>query len=626
MSTAQHPTTHRFEAEVDQLLHLVIHSLYSNTDIFLRELLSNASDALDRLRFRAIAEPDLLAEGETLGIRLIPDAAAKTLTIEDNGVGMSAEELAKQLGTIAHSGTKAFLQQLKDKQASAPQLIGQFGVGFYSAYLVADRVEVTSLAAGTRQAHRWSSDARGSYTLEPATRVERGTSICLHLKESALEYLEPARLRQLVERYSDYLSHPIELVTPKASGEALSSESERLNKGRPIWQRSPKELDAEQYHEFYRHLSHDWEPPLAYRHFRIEGVQEFTGILFVPRHAPVDLLLPDSEQGIRLHVRRVFVMEDCKELLPKWLRFLRGVVDSEDLPLNVSRESLQDSAIIRAIRKQIVKQALELFAELAKERPEDYALFWKNFGAVLKEGLHFESEPKERLSELLRYPSVKTQGLVSLAAYCEAMPAEQKAIYYVLGEGDAQSPHLEIFRARGLDVLRMSDPVDPWVVEALRSYRDLPLVAVDQANLELEASASAETTAEAPSQERFQPLIEALRRTLQDHVSEVRPSKRLVDSPACLVLPEGAMPVQAERLLRAMKQEIPRSKRILELNLAHPLLERLLTTQSRGEEESFRMLSELLFYQALLAEGGEVEEPKALATQLKVALERLTAA
>ncbi|MGB0678669.1 MAG: molecular chaperone HtpG, partial [Polyangiales bacterium] len=411
MSEAASVQNHRFEAEVSQLLKLVINSLYSNKEIFLRELLSNASDALDKLRFRALTEPALLPKDSTLRIQIIPDKDKGTLTIWDNGIGMSLEELCKNLGTIAHSGSKAFLEQLQQGKGQDIELIGQFGVGFYSAYLVADHVEVVSLAAGARQAHKWASDAQESFSISDAGRVEQGSAIVLHLKADQREYLEEHRLRHLVQRYSDYLSYPIELKVqrpasdaPDAQGEEASEQEgprfERINQGQALWQRPSSSLGDEHYAEFYKHLTHDWEPPLAHKHFKLEGTHEFTGLLFLPKRPPADLFLPESKHGVRLHVRRVFVMDDCEAVLPKWLRFFRGVLDSEDLPLNVSRETLQDSAIVRTMRKQVVKQALDLLQTLAKDRPEDYALFWQNFGAVLKEGLHFEPSTKERVLPL----------------------------------------------------------------------------------------------------------------------------------------------------------------------------------------------------------------------------------
>ena len=415
--------SHSFQAEVSQVLRLVIHSLYSNQEIFLRELLSNASDALDKRRFSALQAPELWSTDEPLKVRLIPNKEQGTLTIWDNGIGMNEEELKQSLGTIAWSGSREFLKKLEGKSPDTkdlPQLIGQFGVGFYSSFLVSERVEVVSRAAGTDKAHRWESTGEGGFSIDEAERESVGTSIVLHLKKESLEYADPYRLRQLVERYSDYLSYPIELLKTGTDGEF-----EPINRGTALWQRSPKDVTAEQYEELYKHLTHDWQAPLLHRHFRIEGTQEFSGLVYVPSRVQFDLFEPDAKHGVRLHVRRVMVMDSCEELVPRWLRFVRGVVDSEDLPLNVSRELLQDSKIVRTIRKQLQNQVLDALADLAKEKPAEYEKFWGLFGVVLKEGLHFDPETGEKLTKLLRYESAATGKLTSLDQYLEAAPADQ---------------------------------------------------------------------------------------------------------------------------------------------------------------------------------------------------------
>src|SRR5215471_15973774 len=476
-------STHRFQAEVTKVLSLVIHSLYSNPEVFLRELVSNASDALDKLRFRAVTEPGLLPEGERLVVQLIPDPKARTLTISDNGIGMNAEALARELGTVAHSGTKAFLDKVAEAKKGDVSLIGQFGVGFYSAYLVADSVEVVSRAAGEEGAHRWSSDGAETFTIEPAERASQGTSVILHLKKDA-DFLEGFRLRMLVRRYSDFLDYPVELVTRDDKKE---DKVEVLNQGKALWQRRPAEVTEEQYTELYKHLTHDFEPPLAHRHFHVEGTQLFTGLLFLPKHTPFDLFTPDLKHGLRLYVKRVLIMEQCEELLPRWLRFVRGVVDSEDLPLNVSRELLQDSSIVRVIRKQVVKQLLDLLEELSKDATK-YGDFWKAFGNVLKEGLHFEPDQKARLSPLLRYESSKGEGFVSLADYKGRMAEGQQAIYFVIAESRAlaeKSPHTEALRKRGYEVLYMTDAVDSFAVEGLDEYDGTKLLSATGADLKL---------------------------------------------------------------------------------------------------------------------------------------------
>ncbi|HWA75421.1 MAG TPA: molecular chaperone HtpG [Polyangiaceae bacterium] len=611
---------HSFQAEVSQVLNLVIHSLYSNKEIFLRELVSNASDALDKRRFAALEQPALLDDGEVLKIRIIPDAAAGTLTIWDNGIGMTEAELTKNLGTIAWSGSREFLKNLKLAEGgqALPQLIGQFGVGFYSAYLVADRVTVTSRAAGQTAAVRWESTGEDGFTVAPAERDSVGTSVVLHLKSEQREYLELGRLRQLVQRYSDYVAHAIEL--PKSNDEKDAQEFEAVNRASALWQRSPKEVSEEQYTEFYKHLSHDWEAPLGHRHFQIEGTQMFTGLLFVPGRAPFDLFDTEAERGLRLHVRRVFVMENCEDLTPRWLRFLRGVIDSEDLPLNVSRETLQDSRVIKAIKKQVVHQALELLAEIARDRPEDYLKFWRAFGIVLKEGLYFETESKEKLEKLVRFESSSLGKLVSLDDYVAAMPEGQAAIYYVLGPSQkvaASSPHLERVRKAGFDVLLMTDPVDSFMINSLSEFAGKPLISVTAEDLKLPGEAATEDESKAAPTPATEGLFERFREVLKEKVSEVRASKRLTDSPACLVQSEGALPPHIERLLRAQKREMPSQRRILELNLSHPLVKSVSALDER-EPGSDRVKDwlELLYDQALLAEGSPIEDPAGFAKKL----------
>ncbi|RYZ02531.1 MAG: molecular chaperone HtpG [Myxococcales bacterium] len=605
---------HSFQAEVSQVLRLVIHSLYSNQEIFLRELLSNASDALDKRRFSALQRPELWTGDEPLKVRLIPNKEQGTLTLWDNGIGMTDEELKQSLGTIAWSGSREFLKKLEGQSAEAlPQLIGQFGVGFYSAFLVSDRVEVVSRAAGADKAHRWESTGEGGFTIDDAERDSVGTSIILHLKKESLEYADPYRLRQLVERYSDYLSYPIEL---QKTGK--EDEFESINRGTALWQRSPKEVTEEQYQELYKHLTHDWQPALVHRHFRIEGTQEFSGLLYVPSRQQMDLFEPDAKHGVRLHVRRVMVMESCEELVPRWLRFVRGVVDSEDLPLNVSRELLQDSKIVRTIKKTVQNQVLEALSDLAKDKPEEYEKFWGLFGAVLKEGLHFDPETGEKLSKLLRYESAATGKLVSLDQYLEAAPADQQAIYYVTAPSKAvasQSPFLEKVRQKGFDVLLMTDPVDPFAVSGLTEYGGKKVVSVASPDLQLEADADKKPEEEQTKEQTA--LLERFGAVLKDQVSSVKASSRLLDSPACLIVPDGGLPPQIERLIRAQGRELPKSQRILELNLEHPLLKNLqkLEDASPGSERIQEWMH-LIYDQALLAEGSPIEDPAAFAKRL----------
>jgi molecular chaperone HtpG len=606
--------THSFQAEVSQVLRLVIHSLYSNQEIFLRELLSNASDALDKRRFSALQRPELLAEGEALKVRLIPNKEQGTLTIWDSGIGMSDEELKQSLGTIAWSGSREFLKKLEGQSSSdLPQLIGQFGVGFYSSFLVSDRVEVISRAAGSEQAFRWESSGEGGFSIDSAERAQAGTSIVLHLKKEAHEYLDPYRLRQLVERYSDYLSYPVELL--KAGKE---DEFETINRGTALWQRSPKDVTAEQYEELYKHLTHDWQPPLGYKHFRIEGTQEFSGLVYIPSRAQFDLFEPDAKHGVRLHVRRVMVMDSCEELVPRWLRFVRGVVDSEDLPLNVSREVLQDSKIVRTIRKQVQNQVLDLLAELARDKPAEYDKFWAVFGPVLKEGLHFDPETGDRLNKLLRYESAASGKLIGLDQYLEAAPAGQPAIYYVTAPSKAvasQSPFLERVRQKGYDVLLMTDPVDPFAVSGLSEYGGKPVVSVASPDLKLDEGDEKKPEPEQSKEQTA--LLDRFGRVLSDQVKSVKASSRLLDSPACLIVPEGGLPPQIERLMRAQGRELPKSQRILELNLEHPLLKNLqrLEEASPGSDKVQEWMH-LIYDQALLAEGTPLDDPAAFAKRL----------
>jgi len=604
---------HSFQAEVSQVLRLVIHSLYSNQEIFLRELLSNSSDALDKRRFSALQTPGLWSADEALKVQLIPNKEQGTLTISDNGIGMSEEDLKQSLGTIAWSGSREFLKKLEQKGPDAPQLIGQFGVGFYSAFLVAERVEVISRAAGTEQACRWESTGEGGFSTDVAERASAGTSIILHLKKESLEYLDPYRLRQLVERYSDYLSYPIELLKTGTEGEF-----EAINRGTALWQRSPKEVTTEQYEELYKHLTHDWQPALLHRHFRIEGTQEFTGLLYVPTRAQFDMFEPDAKHGVRLHVRRVLIMESCEELVPRWLRFVRGVVDSEDLPLNVSRETLQDSKVVRTIKKQVQNQVLDALADVAKDKPEEYEKFWVTFGPVLKEGLHFDPETGEKLTKLLRYESAATGKLVSLDQYLEAAPADQQAIYYVTAPSKSvatQSPHLEQVRKKGYDVLLMTDPVDPFAVSGLSEYGGKPVISVASPDLKL-GGEEEKKPEEAQSKEQTA-LIERFGSVLKEQISSAKASSRLTDSPACLIVPDGGLPPQIERMLRAQGREMPKTQRILELNLEHPLLKNLerLEEASPGSE-SVQEWMHLIHDQALLAEGTPLEDPAAFAKRL----------
>ena len=623
-------TQRKFKAEVSRLLHLVVNSLYSNKEIFLRELVSNSSDAIDRLKLAALTDDSLLVEGEELAIHISCDKDARTVTIADNGIGMSRDDLIENLGTVAHSGTLAFLQQAEQTDA---RLIGQFGVGFYSSFIVADRVEVISRAAGEdSEAWSWVSDATESFTVAPAEREGHGTTLTLHLRDDQDEYLDPWRLRSLINRYSDYVSHPIMFPAPVAvddDGEADSAAGdekfEQVNEGNALWQRPASELDDEQYAQFYKHLCHEWNDPLARSHFKIEGKQLFTGLLFLPAKPPHDLFMREHRRGVRLFVNRVFIMDDCEELVPVWLRFMRGVIDSDDLPLNVSRELLQDSAITRVIRKQVIKKTLDMFRSLANDKPEEYLTAWGHFGAVLKEGLHMAPEYSDKLGGLLRYRSSAAEGLTSLAEYIERMPEGQSDIYYVLGESEAavaDSPHLESLKAKGYEVLYMCDAIDEWAVQGLGDFDDHKLVSAQDSDLTLEDSGE-DKAAREEHEQTFAALFERMKSVLDEQVSELRMSSRLTDSPCCLVIPAGGHNAYLERLLRAQDDSVPRSKRILEVNPTHPLVLNLKQLHDLSpESDQVTAWIEMLHDQVLLGEGSPLEDPSRMARRVTQLMEQ----
>ena len=636
------PETHTFQAEVSRVLHLVVNSLYSNKEIFLRELISNSSDAIDRLRMRALSDETILGDDADFAIRIWADADNRTLFIEDNGSGMTHDELVQNLGTIAHSGTQKFLDALEQKSDDA-SLIGQFGVGFYSAFLVADHVEVTSRAAGHDTAWTWKSDAQESFTIEPAERDSRGTTIALHLGEDHGEYLSFWSLRALIAKYSDYVRHPIllgdlrpapaEETDPDANLDDDTSEAaeepvltlqfEQVNKGSALWQRPREEVTDEEHEEFYKHLSHDFEGPRCWTHFRIEGTQLFTGLLYVPSRPPFDLYHREAKRGVRLFVNRVFIMDDAEELVPSWLRFVKGVIDSDDLPLNVSRELLQDSKVTRVIRKQVIKKTLDELKRLANDDDASYLAFWKAFGPVVKEGLYLDKDQSKRIGKLLRYRSSAVDGLTSLDQYVERMKEGQEAIYFALGESEsavAGSPHLEGLKAKGYEVLYMTDPVDEWAVEGLGSWDDKQLISAMKAELDFDDDV--DDTEEEADKPVFTGLFEAMQGVLGEQVREVRASKRLTDSPVCLVVPEGGQHAYLERLMRNHDHTMPKTKRILEVNTSHPLITNLRGLQEK-ESGSDRVKEwvEILYDQALLLEGSPVEDPARLARRMTTLLQ-----
>ncbi|MDD3762092.1 MAG: molecular chaperone HtpG [Nevskiales bacterium] len=601
--TAPSKETREFQTEVRQLLHLMIHSLYSNREIFLRELISNASDACDKLRFLSIEQPELLG-GDELSIELVPDVGAGTLTIRDNGIGMSREEVIENLGTIARSGTKRFIESMSGDQKKDSQLIGQFGVGFYSAFIVADRVSVLSRRAGAEEAVRWESGGEGEFSVEPADKAERGTEIVLYLRDDAREFLEDYRLRAIVHRYSDHIGLPIRLR--KAEGEP-----ETLNQAQAFWTRPKSELSDEDYRQFYQHLTHDSDSPLAWAHHRVEGTLEYTSLLYIPEAAPFDLWDREQSRGVQLYVKRVFILDKAAELLPAYLRFVRGLVDTADLPLNVSREILQGNRTVDKIRAALVKRVFDMLEDMAKNRPEDYAKFWAQFGQVFKEGIVEDPANRDRIARLCRFHSTqhKAGPDVSLQAYIERMGEDQDKIYYITGDtvtAAASSPHLEGFAARGYEVLLLVDRIDEWVVAHLTEFDGKPLESVARASKDLESKI--ETPEKARLEGEYKDVLERAAAVLAGRVASVRLSSRLTESPSCLVAEEGGLSRRLEEILRRSGEvgALPSAQPILELNGGHPLVERL---KGDAEDQSFADLVEVLFGQAVLAEGGQLEDP-----------------
>jgi molecular chaperone HtpG len=599
-----------FQTEVKQLLRLMIHSLYSNREIFLRELISNASDACDKLRFRSLADPAVLGGAAELLIDIDFDRDAHTLTIADTGIGMTRDEVVSHLGTIAKSGTADFLSQLSGDQQKDAQLIGQFGVGFYSAFIVADRVEVYTRAAGAAESEgvRWESDGNGEFTVESVALASRGTRVVLHLKEDAYDYADAWKIRSLIKRYSDHIGFPVRL--PKAAGQdAETVEREVVNSAQALWTRARSEIKDEEYSEFYQSVARDFTAPLAWSHNRVEGKREYTTLLYVPSHAPFDLWNRDGSRGLKLYVKRVFILDDAEQFLPLYLRFIKGVVDSSDLPLNVSRELLQTDADIEAMRSGIARRVLDLLAKLAKDEPEKYATFWKEFGQVLKEGIAEDSTNRDRIAKLLRFCSTHTdleQQDQSLDDYLSRLKPEQTHIYYLTAEtwnAARHSPHLERLRKHGVEVLLMHDRVDEWMLSYLGEYEGKTFQDVAAGDLDLGALAPAE---EAAPIEGADALCGRLKEILADRVDAVKTTQRLAESPACLVRAAGDMSAQMRRLMEAAGQGMPAQKPILEINPAHPLVMRLQATEDAG---AFRDLAFVLADQATLAEGGQLAEP-----------------
>ena len=612
--------TMSFQAEVKQLLHLMIHSLYSNKEIFLRELISNASDAADKLRFEAIANGSLYEDDPNLRIRVSYDKAARTITIDDNGIGMSRDEAVSHLGTIARSGTKEFFAKLSGDQQKDAALIGQFGVGFYSGFIVADRITVESRRAGlpASEGVRWQSAGDGEFSVETIERKERGTTITLHLREGEDELLSSYRLKSIIQKYSDHIGLPILMKKEEWDADkkemVTKDEYETINQASALWTRPKSEITDEQYKHFYEHLAHDHEEPLAWTHNRVEGRSEYIQLLYVPKHAPFDLWNREHRGGLKLYVKRVFIMDDAEQLLPNYLRFIKGVVDSNDLPLNVSREILQESRDVKAIRDGVTKRVLSMLEELAGAEDdagkEKFATFWREFGQVLKEGLGEDFANRERIAKLLRFASTHTDSAeqtVSLADYVARMKPEQTKIYYLTADSwqaARNSPHLEVFRKKGVEVLLLTDRVDEWMLSFLHEFDGKPLASVARGDLDLGALNDEEKKAQEKVGEELKPLIEKMKEVLKDKAKDVRLTFRLTDSPSCLVADEGEMSGYLQRLLKAAGQKAPEFHPILEVNPEHELIKRL-----SPQAADFADWCHLLFDQALLAEGGALDDP-----------------
>ena len=639
MNAAVGEETLGFQTEAKQLLHLMIHSLYSNREIFLRELISNASDAIDKLRFESLSDNSLLADDAQLEIRVEVDADAKTITVSDNGIGMSREEVIENLGTIARSGTTEFLKSLTGDQQQDSQLIGQFGVGFYSSFIVADRVEVHTRRAGSEvdQGVYWQSSGEAEFTVATRERPRRGTSVVLHLKPDCKEFADNWRIRSIIKKYSDHISVPVLMHKPvpttadepeEEAATAAQPEFETINTATALWTRSRSEVSDEEYGEFYKHISHDFEQPLYWSRNRIEGKLEYTSLLFIPSRAPFDLWNRDHSRGLKLYVQRIFIMDEAEQFLPLYLRFVKGIVDSNDLSLNISREILQQDPAVESMRNALTRRVLDMLDKLSKQKKgEKYATFWKEFGQVLKEGPAEDHKNKEKIARLLRFSTTHTDRETqdqSLADYVDRMKPGQEKIFYVVAENfntARHSPHLEVFREREIEVLLLSDRVDDWLMNHLMEFDGKRLQDVARGELDLgELSDDDKKTQEELSRASAN-LIERLQQVLGEQVQEIRASTRLTDSPACLVVGEHEMGAQMRRIMQAAGQEVPDSKPVLEVNPRHPLLEKL---DAEADEDRFADLAGIVFDQALLAEGGQLSDPAAYVRRLNKLLLELS--
>jgi molecular chaperone HtpG len=606
MATKQ---THSFQTEVSQLLHLMIHSLYSNKEIFLRELISNASDAVDKLKFESLSNDALVEGKEVLQVHIDVDKDANTITITDNGIGMTESEVMENIGTIANSGTKKFLQNLDEKQAENSNLIGQFGVGFYASFIVADEVVLTTRKAGDDKSNGtiWTSTGEGEYSLETATVEDFGTKITLHIKSAEKEFLDDYRLRSIISKYSDHITVPIMMIKPAEDDDSEAIEYEMINKANAFWTQDKRQLKQADYDEFYKSLTYDFEPPLTQLHNRVEGKLDYTSLLFIPAKAPFDMWEPKRKGGIKLYAKRVFIMEDNEELMPLYLRFVKGIIDTADLSLNVSREILQGNKVVDTIRKASVSRILKVLEKMAKNKPEKYATFWKEFGMVMKEGVVEDFANKDKIAALLRFATTdsadETQS-VSLADYIARMGENQQDIYYITADSYASakgSPHLEIFQQKGIEVLLLSDRVDEWMVSNFNEFEGKKLKSIAKGDLE-NLDSKAEKAQKEKTAKGFESTLKAMQKILEKQVKEVKISNRLSESPSCLVADENEMGGNMERIMQSLGQDVAQTKPILEINPTHPLVKKLKTKVEKD-------LVQILFDQAVLSEGGQLKNP-----------------
>ena len=604
--------TRGFQSEVKQLLHLMIHSLYSNKEIFLRELISNASDAADKLRFRALSVPDLYEGDGDLRVRISVDKEKRTLTLSDNGIGMRRDEVIENLGTIAKSGTKAFLESMGSDQAKDSQLIGQFGVGFYSAFIVADKVTVRTRAAGAQASEGvfWESEGEGEYTLAEIEKADRGTEITLHFREGEDDFLDAWRVRNVISKYSDHIALPVEIETKDEENDTVTWK--KVNKAQALWTRNKAEISDDEYNEFYKHIAHDFSDPAIWSHNRVEGKQEYTSLLYIPQRAPFDMWNRDSKHGLKLYVQRVFIMDDAEQFMPNYLRFVRGLIDSNDLPLNVSREILQDSRVTQSLRAALTKRSLQMLEKLAKDDAEKYQQFWKEFGLVLKEGPAEDSANQQAIAKLLRFATTQSEGSeqnVSLDDYLSRMVEGQEKIYYITADSYAaakSSPHLELFRKKGIEVLLLSDRIDEWMMSYLTEFDGKTFQSVSKADESLSKLADEETEEQKEAEKALEPFVERVKTLLGERVKEVRLTHRLTDTPAIVTTDANEMTTQMAKLFAAAGQDVPEVKYIFEINPEHGLVKRVADTQ---DETRFAEWVELLLDQALLAERGTLDDP-----------------